>query len=115
MKDLSKSLGRFCVVFNCSNGLDLHTINSYLLGLIQCGSWCCFDEFNRIETETLSVISQHLFELQKARAKQSKMITFNVGLSQALLFSFCRSIHSLRCIFRELRVLSLLTMVVLLL
>ena len=56
-KDLGAMLAKCIYVFNCAPEMDYKSMGDIWKGLGASGSWGCFDEFNRLIAEVLSVCS----------------------------------------------------------
>ncbi|WAR21987.1 DYH2-like protein [Mya arenaria] len=76
VKDLGKGLGMYVIVVNCSEGLDYKSMGRMFSGLAQTGAWGCFDEFNRINIEVLSVVAQQILSILSALAAGSERFVF---------------------------------------
>eukprot|EP00796_Vickermania_ingenoplastis_P004422 gene4422-3221_t len=66
VKALGNAMGRQVLVFNCDEGIDFKSMGRIFTGLVKCGAWGCFDEFNRLKVDQLSAVSQMIQIIQEA-------------------------------------------------
>lgn len=61
---LSRAFILQVLVFNCDEEFDFRAMGRIFVGLVKCGAWGCFDEFNRLDEEVLSAVSQQIQIIQ---------------------------------------------------
>jgi dynein heavy chain 2, cytosolic len=66
VKALAQCFGRQVLVFNCDEALESTSMVRIFIGIVKCGAWGCFDEFNRLKEDQLSAISQQIQIIQDA-------------------------------------------------
>ncbi|XP_061771898.1 dynein axonemal heavy chain 11 [Nerophis ophidion] len=80
-KDLGRALGVMVYIFNCSEQMDYKSIGNIYKGLAQTGAWGCFDEFNRIPVEVLSVVAMQVKTIQDAiRSKKKRFLFLDIEI-----------------------------------
>ena len=89
VKALASCMGRQVLVFNCDEALESTSMVRIFIGIVKCGAWGCFDEFNRLKEDQLSAISQQIQIIQDAiKTKTSPIpllgrsidVNFNSGI-----------------------------------
>nr|XP_023648221.1 cytoplasmic dynein 2 heavy chain 1 isoform X1 [Paramormyrops kingsleyae]XP_023648222.1 cytoplasmic dynein 2 heavy chain 1 isoform X1 [Paramormyrops kingsleyae] len=70
VKALGGLFGRQVLVFNCDEGIDVRSMGRIFVGLVKCGAWGCFDEFNRLEEAVLSAVSMQVQAIQDSLKNQ---------------------------------------------
>lgn len=75
VKDLAKICALFSVINNCYKFTDFKSIYTILIGLIQCGGWCCLTNFCNMNDSVINAISLQIHTLKMSQMrKQTKFI-----------------------------------------
>ena len=98
-----------CVVVLCDcQGIDVKSMGRIFIGLIKCGAWGCFDEFNRLEEAVLSAVSMQIQVIQdaiKQRSPSVELLARKVGTF--LVQKFCLAVITVICVVTGLLLLLL--------
>ena len=66
-------------------GIDVKSMGRIFIGLVKCGAWGCFDEFNRLEEAVLSAVSMQIQTIQaalKTKLPSTELLGRQVGVSR---------------------------------
>lgn len=101
-------MGRHSFIFSCYlnfdnilfnfKGIDVKSMGRIFVGLVKCGAWGCFDEFNRLEEAVLSAVSMQVQTIQHALKKHSpvcEMLGKKVQQKFVILFTLATLKNSL--------------------
>lgn len=77
VKDMTRALAIQCKTFNSLSDLDHTSIAKFLKGIVASGAWLCFEDFNRIDQHTLSVVGQYVRSIVLALRSSLPKINFN--------------------------------------
>jgi len=76
IKELARMLAINFVSINCTTHIEHQTIVKFLQGVTSTGSWCCLEEFNRLNTNLLSILSMQLTEILEGLKAKRNTFTF---------------------------------------
>lgn len=76
VKDLARTLGYQCLLFNSTQFMTEDTVGKIFRGIAGTGAWAVFDEFDRFPIESMSIVSMMLFELIEAMRGKKNTIVF---------------------------------------
>ncbi len=74
-----------------TQGIDVKSMGRIFVGIVKCGAWGCFDEFNRLEEAVLSAVSMQIQSIQASLLSGSKETTLlekKVSFSKEIYYRY---------------------------
>ncbi|XP_072767052.1 dynein axonemal heavy chain 7 [Anoplolepis gracilipes] len=76
IRSLTKALAKLFYIINCNNSISYDCVTRIFKGMVSCGAWVCFENFDRLKLELLSAIAQNLMQIKQAMSSNSKTTSF---------------------------------------
>ncbi|XP_012271994.1 dynein heavy chain 7, axonemal-like [Orussus abietinus] len=76
IKALGNAIALNFLLFNCTENLDLRSLERILKGLVSCGAWIYLKNFDLINVDVLSIISEQLVRIRQAICSKSSSMNF---------------------------------------
>jgi len=86
-----------CNTLYVTQGIDVKSMGRIFIGLIKCGAWGCFDEFNRLEEAVLSAVSMQIQVIQDAIKQRSPSVELLGRKVSGLLMIHAQIFKALVC------------------
>lgn len=77
IRSLTRALAKPLYIINCNNSISYDCVTRIFKGMVSCGAWVCFENFDRLKLELLSAIVQNLTQMKQAISSSSKTINFD--------------------------------------
>ncbi|KAG7202889.1 hypothetical protein KM043_010036 [Ampulex compressa] len=101
VKSLANSIAVQFYTFDCNNIPSYKFLSCIFKGLICCGAWLCFEDFDKLHLEVLSAISQNIMQVSRATSTMLKSIVFEGSTLNlqptghiCIVMKNCRSMHT---------------------
>ncbi|KAG5312033.1 DYH7 protein, partial [Pseudoatta argentina] len=95
IKSLIRAIAKPYYVINCNNSISYECVIRTFKGVISCGAWVCFENFNRLKLELLSSIAQNLTQMKQAISSNLKIVSFEgCSLNLNVSGNICVNINS---------------------
>ncbi|XP_029676723.1 dynein heavy chain 7, axonemal-like [Formica exsecta] len=76
IRSLTRALAKLFYIVNCNNSISYDCTARIFKGVVSCGAWVCFENFDRLKLELLSAIAQNLMQIKQAISSNLRTISF---------------------------------------